>query len=322
MYRRCFSGRRCAALFLSLALVSVSHADEITIKDTRYTGVYVRSTENMYYVQTPDDGKVLSALPSEVAPDSVSITADSAERAAILARWKSNNAGHQRENKVREAMAEAASSEAQAATSPTTLQLKGDGTAAEIRAMRSNGYVPYINLKDVPLGPALTAILRPLGLDYRIYGDIVYVSSPELLRREAPGNMVTRYYHYNGDDTMNKIVLRNPFGVSGFGQTGGFGGGSGGGQAGGFGGGFGQQGGGFFGGQGGGGFGGMGAQGGFGGGQGGGFGGGQGGFGGGGGGGGSDVTGTSNVSQLFSNIDDRMVGEAPATIGGGYYFQK
>jgi hypothetical protein len=33
------------------------------------------------------------------------------------------------------------------------------------------------------------------------------------------------------------------------------------------------------------------------------------------------VTATSNVSELFSNIDDRMVGEAPATIGGGYYFQ-
>ena len=310
MYTAYSSGRRCAALLLTLALPALSPADNITVNDTRYTDVYVRSTDQMYYIQTPDDGKVLCALRREVTPESVSITEDAEVRAAILSRWKSNNTGHVSESRVREAMAQAASSEVQAASAPTTLQLKGDGTATEIRAMRSNGYVPYISLKDVPLGSALAAILRPLGLDYRIYGDIVYVSSPELLRREAPGNMVTRQYAYYGNDTMNKIVLRNPYGVSGMGQTGGFGGQQQG---------FGQQGAGGFGGQGGGFGGGQGT--GFGGGQGGGFGGAQGGgFGGGGGGG--DVTATSNISDLFSNIDDRMVGEAPATIGNGYSFQK
>lgn len=308
------SSRLIASALLALSLPSISPADEITVNGIHYKDVYVRSTEQMYYIQTPDDGKVLSALRKEVAPDSVIITEDAAAREAILARWKSNNPALLRESKVREAMANAASSEAQAASEPTSLQLKGDATAIAMRAMRSNGYVPYIKLTDVPLGSALDGILRPLGLDYRIYGDYIYVSSPELLQREAHGNMVTRQYTYHGNDTMSKIVLRNPFGVVGNAQTTGFGGGVGGQQ--GSGSGFGGQG--SFGG-------GQGGQGSFGGGQGGGgFGGGQqGGFGGGqgGGGGGSDVTATSNISQLFSNIDDRLVGEAPATIGDGYYFQ-
>jgi hypothetical protein len=306
-----FTPRFIAFGLLALAYPTFSPADEITVNGTQYKDVYVRSTAQMYYIQTPDDGRVLSALHREVAPDSVIITEDVGAREAILARWKSNNPAQIRETKVREAMAEAASSEAQAASAPTNLQLKGDAAAFERAAMRSNGYVPYIKLTDVPLGSALDGILRPLGLDYRIYGDYIYVSSPELLRREAQENMVTRSYTYHGNDTMHKVVLRNPFAVSGNAQTSGFGGGLGGQQSSGAG--FGGQSN-FGGGQGG--FAGQGGgQGGFGGGQQGGFGGGQG------GGGGSDVTATSNVSQLFSNIDDRLVGEAPATIGDGYYFQ-
>jgi hypothetical protein len=306
-----FTRRLVTIALLALAFPVLSPADEITVNGTHYKEVYVRSTAQMYYIQTPDDGKVLSALRKEVAPESVVITDDAGTREAILARWKSNNPAQARETKVREAMAEAASSEAQAASAPTNLELRGDAAAFERAAMRSNGYVPYIKLTDVPLGSALDGILRPLGLDYRIYGDYIYVSSPALLQREAQGSMVTRRYTYQGNDTMQKIVLRNPFGVAGNAQTSGFGGGFGGQQSSGAG--FGGQSN-FSGGQG---------SGGQGGGQGGGFGGGQqGGFGGGqGGGGGTDVTATSNVSELFSNIDDRLVGEAPATIGDGYYFQ-
>ncbi len=215
----------CWIAMAVVALPVLCPADEITIKGVRYTDVYIRSTEQMYYIQTPEDGKVLSALRDEVSLDTVVITEDAEARAALLDRWKSNNAGEKQAAKVRDAMAEAASSEAQAASAPTTLQLRGTGVGAEMRAMRSNGYIPYIKLKDVPLGQALDAILRPLGLDYQIYGDIVYVSSPELLRREAQGGMVTRSYTYNGNDTMHKIVLRNQFGVSSIPQMGGLGGG-------------------------------------------------------------------------------------------------
>ena len=304
--------RLVATVLMTMVLPASSPADEIIVNGTHYKDVYIRSTEQMYYIQTPNDGKVLSALHKDVAPGSVTVLEDEVAREAILARWKSNNPAQIRETKVREAMAEAASSEAQAASAPTNLQLKGDAATFERATMRSNGYVPYIKLTDVPLGSALDAILRPLGLDYQIYGDYVYVSSPALLQREAQGNVVTRHYTYYGNDTMHKVVLRNPFGGVGNAQSSGFGGGTGGRQVSGAG----------FGGQGnfGGGQGSFGGQGG--GGQGGGFGGGQqGGFGGGQGGGGSDVTATSNISQLFTNIDDRLVGEAPATIGDGYYFQ-
>lgn len=327
------------ALLVALGLIgafsSAGYADEITVDGVRLSDVFIRSTDAMYYIQTPEDGKVISVDREKVAPDSVRITENEAEREALLAAWKANNPRHREalahEARVQAVIAKAASSESQVREAPT-LQLRGDGTSAEIRAMRSDGYVPYINLKDVPLGSALDALLRPMGLDYRIQGDIVYVSSPAILRREAFEPVQTRYYNYNGNDTMHKIVLRNPFSVTGSAQTfggGGFGGGGfggGGGLGGGGFGGGGLGGGGFGGGGlGGGGFGGGGlGGGGFGGGGGGGFGGGGGGFGGGGGGGGggSDVTAVSNISQLFTNIDDRLVGESPAAIGNGYYIQK
>lgn len=314
--------RAGVTLGLLLAAAGPIAADEITIDGVRHSNVYVRETPSMYYVQTPTDGKVITVMRDAVDPGSVRIETDEAVRTAILEQWKANNPRHQEkqalEARKEDIMAQAASSEA-AGGQITSLQGRGQGVGAEIRAMRSNGYVPYINLKDVPLMSALDAILRPMGLDYRIQGDIVYVSSPEILNREAFEPMETRQYTYHGNDTMHKIVLRNPFSVTGNTQGQSFGGGGGGG---GLAGGFGAVGGSGFGGRGGGG-GVAGGQGGFGGGQGGGFGGqgGGGGFGGqGGGGGGSDVTATSNISELFSNIDDRLVGESPALIGGGGYY--
>ena len=237
----------------------------------------------------------------------------------------------------------------------------------EFYGPKSDGMIPYINLKDTPLGQALKALLRPLGLAYKIEPGFLFVSKPIILQRESFEDVDTRYYELRnaGAETLFKIVLANPFSVSplgggggggfgggqggfgggsqgGFGGSqGGFGGGSGGfgGSSGGFGGGglggggFGGSSGGFggsSGGFGGGGFGGGGlggggfgggGQGGFGGGGQGGFGGGgQGGFGGGGQGGfgggqggGGDVTAVSNISQLFTNISDALVGEIPAT---------
>jgi hypothetical protein len=161
------------------------------------------------------------------------------------------------------------------------------------------------------LSQALDALLRPLGLDYELRDGFLYISSPDRLSREAYEQVESRMYELKqlGADTLPKIVVQNNAQT-----TGGFGGGGfGGGGRGGFGG-VGQS---SFGGSNSGGFG--GGRGGFGGG---GFGGGRGGFGGGGFGGGrgggyggSDVTAISNISQLFTTIDDRLVGEAPAIIG-------
>lgn len=227
----------------------------------------------------------------------------------------------------------------------------------DVYGRKSDGRIPYVNLKNVPLREALLAMLRPLNLDYAVQPGFLWITKPEIIERESFEKVEIRYYELRnaGSDTLFKIVLRNPFGGSGGvggiggGGRGGFGGGGGGFGGGGFGGGgggFGGGGGGFGGGFGGGGssFGGGGGRGGFGGGSsgggfggggssfggggggfggfGGGFGGGQGGFGGGGRGGGGfgggnqgvrDVTSLSNISDLFTNINDALVGETPAS---------
>jgi len=221
-----------------------------------------------------------------------------------------------------------------------------------IYGQKSDGRIPYINLKDVSLRAALQAVLRPLNLDFVIQPGFVWITKPEIILRESFEKIETRYYELRnaGSETLFKVVLRNPLGGTGGGGGGGFGGGGGrggggfggggggfgggGGNSGGFGGGgssFGGGGGGFGGGGGGGSsFGGGGSSfggggGGFGGGNSGGFGGGQGGFGGGqggrggggfGGGGNNntrDVTSLSNISDLFTTINDAIVGEIPAT---------
>ncbi len=202
----------------------------------------------------------------------------------------------------------------------TTVQLTGE--------QATDGIVPYIKLVDVPLRDALKALLRPLNLTYSIQPSFLWISTAEKIRTETFEDLETRIYELRnaGAETLFKIVVINPGGQgqsfgSGGGGQGGFGGGGqggfGGGGQGGFGGG-GQGGGGFggggLGGGGGGGFGGGGGGfGGGGGGQGGFGGGGQGGFGGGGQGGGNIQI--SNLSQLFSSIDDTIVGETPAVIG-------
>ena len=146
---------------------------------------------------------------------------------------------------------------------------------------KSDGIVPYITLKDVTLAEALKALLRPLALAYSVQPGFVWISKPEIIRRESFEEIETRYYELRnaGAETLFKVVLRNRFG--GISQGGGmYGGGMGGGMyGGGMGGGM------YGGGMGGGGY----------------------------GGGGSDVTSLSNISDLFGTIDDTMVGEVPAT---------
>lgn len=90
------------------------------------------------------------------------------------------------------------------------------------------GMIDYINLKNVPLGDALTAILRPLDLAYSIESTFIWISTPEKIRMESFEELETRYYHLNylGNETLFKVVL-NLGELSG--DTGG--GGGGGGQA-------------------------------------------------------------------------------------------
>ncbi len=91
---------------------------------------------------------------------------------------------------------------------------------------KSDGIVPYINLKNVTLAEALQALLRPLGLDYSVQPGFIWVSKPEIIRQETFEPLETRYYELRnaGAETLFKIVLRNRFGAVG-GGMGGYGGG-------------------------------------------------------------------------------------------------
>ena len=158
----------------------------------------------------------------------------------------------------------------------TGVQVSG-ATQDAYYGFKSDGIVPYINLKNVTLAEALQALLRPLGLDYSVQPGFIWISKPEIIRQETFEPLETRYYELRnaGAETLFKIVLRNRFGAVGGAMGGGMGGYGGG--MGGYGGGMGGMGG-MYGGMGG--MGGYGGTGGYGGGMGG-YGGGYGGTGGG-----------------------------------------
>ncbi|OQC04787.1 MAG: Type IV pilus biogenesis and competence protein PilQ precursor [Candidatus Hydrogenedentes bacterium ADurb.Bin101] len=182
----------------------------------------------------------------------------------------------------------------------------------EAYGTKTDGRVPYINLKNVSLAEGLQALLRPLGLDYSVQPGFIWITRPSIIRKESFEKLETRYYELRnaGSETLFKIVLRNTFGGVSGGGYGGMGGGMMGGMGGmgGYGGGMGGYGGGMGGGM-------MDGMGGYGGGMGGGMMGGMGGMRGGMGGGmmgGRDVTSISNISDLFTSIPDIRVGESPA----------
>ncbi len=138
----------------------------------------------------------------------------------------------------------------------------------------TDGQTPHLRLRNVPLRQALKGVLRPMNLDYKVEDGYIRVSTPQRIRTESAEPLETRYY-----DLRSSAADTLPKVVAGnMGGVGGAGG-LGGGLGGGFGGG------------------------------------GLGGFGGGGlAGGGAGGATFSNISQLFSNIDDRLVGEPPAVI--------
>jgi len=270
-----------------------AQADTIVIDGQRHDNVIVRESAAMFYVQDPSTGTVSSVAKDKVRTGDFVRTVDAAERTQLEAAWKAARAKVQPTKRLIEApTASAPAASAERESDRATPQISG----------RSLGRVPYLRLRDVPLGTALDATLRPLGLDYVDAGGFLFIGTPETLARESFERVETRTYTVALDDTMPKIVLRNPAvtasggiangGASGgnFGRQGGFGGG---GRNPGLG------------------------QGGFGGGQRGGR--PQGGFGGGQQGGiqNQDVTAISNISDLFTTIDDRLVGETPAQIGLG-----
>lgn len=273
--------RRTAFIMMALwASGWLCAADSIRLGDKTLDGVYIRESDALYYVQIPWDGTVTVAWKADVQAGDVVITEDSAARAVLLAEWNRRNA-------------ELRGPSPQVVANTASAEAKERGAVAD-RGPRAG----RVKLRNIPLGDALKVTLRPMGLDYRVEPGYIRIGTPRELRSTASEPLETRYYPLQASnaDTLPKVVVQTPsysapgsLGGSGYGSAyGGYGAASGTGaaQMGGYGaaGGYGQ--------------GGMGMQG--------------GGYGMGGGGG-----HFSNISDLFSTIDDRLVGETPAVIGMG-----
>jgi len=302
-------------------------ADSIRVDGETLDDVYINEGAAMYYVLIPDTGTIRNVGKSEIDATDVVISSDRAHRKALLTEWKAAKAARQGQTPGPSAAAErtseqsvqpdaaVASASAPHDDKPKVLRLRGSArngapspgqpeAAYATVGPVTDGYIARVDLKDVPLKQALKATLRSKNLDYAVEGSHLWVSTPQRLRHESFQRRRTRTYRprTTSADTLPKIVVRNPGGrsgptkqISGSGYgygTGGYGvgaGGYGGGRAARYGGGYAS--GGY--GLGGGGFGGYG-----------GYGGGYGG-----------VRQFSNISELFSTIDDRLVGETPAVIG-------
>jgi len=280
----------CSATLL-IACTLPAFADSIIVDGVTHDNVIIRESDARYYVQDPADGSVFIVSKDEAAPDDVTIDSSNEDRDQMHRSWRlerglGEKTSYEWQLKS-ELQAREFSDAAITGSAPTGPSGQDPIVINRDRAM-SDGRVRNIKLDNVPLRAALDAVLRPLGLDYRVEDDYIYVSSPDRLAYEPDDQIVTRIYNYTPQgETLPKIVVQN---------QGGFGAATGGGGAGGFGSG---------GGGGGGGFGGGGA-------------GGGGGFGGGGaGGGGAAGAQFTNISQLFGTIDDTLVGETPAQIGLG-----
>jgi hypothetical protein len=292
-----------------------AYGDSITVGGVEYDHVLVKESPSMYYVQIPAEGRIMTAPKSKVDPATV-VMSDAETRAELESAWKAS--------RNPDGMAATQAPPIQSAPQPSTdaaIVAGGAGAPRPVIEIRdpnprtrnvaasneyvTNGVVPHVKLDNVPLKDALNGMLRPMGLDYQVQDNMIYISTPERLRTTSSEDLQTRYYDLRsaGAETLPKIVMRNPGGYNA--QLGGGGSFGGGGNFGGGGGNFGGGGRNF--GGGGGNFGGGGGN----------FGGGGGNFGGGGFGGGVGVGTFSNISDLFYTIDDRMVGESPAIIGMG-----
>lgn len=310
-------------------------ADTVTSANGVRRGVLVMEGNARYYVLDPNTGTTTSLAKTEVIGEGVQYSPP-AEREALWARWHEtraeiesgtesvhSSAGNTTQDSPSVPSLPVASTPPSAerdrkTESTPVLRLRGNArpytdSARYAGPNATDGVISYVHLQDVPLGTALQAMLRPLNLAYEKREGYLFISTPDRLRRESTESLETRFYSvYDDNEALPKVVVRNPQGAIG-GTTPALGVGTAGGLGG-------------FAGFGAGGFGGFSP--GFGagrgiapnvGGLGVGFGGsGMGGFGFGGVGLGRDVTQISNISDLFSTIDDRLVGETPAVIGTVY----
>ncbi len=319
-----------------LLIGGICAADSITVNGVTYEDVYIRESASRYYVQIPAEGRVISFAKAAVNPEDVVIIGDTLQREQLRLEWLERHAERHETALGREGVADNLSVQADSkAQVENRTNPRGFRDRTQVRARNQalnnggrrvyvgDGTVGRVSLKNVTLGQALNPLLRSSNLDYSVEDGFIWISTPRRIRTESFEELENRSYGLEGAgmvDTLPKIVLRGRVaGRGGYGVGGGYGGRSGGyggygggyGGYGGMGGGYGGRGGGYggrgggYGGMGGG----MGGMGGGYGGMGGGFGGMGGGF-----GGYAVVPHFSSLVDLFTTIDDRLVGEPLAVI--------
>jgi len=66
---------------------------------------------------------------------------------------------------------------------------------------------PKVYVRDIPLGDALMAILKPMGLDYRVLPEFVWVSTPAALQTESFEPVKTRFTVPSGTDKERETFI-------------------------------------------------------------------------------------------------------------------
>ena len=207
----------CVAAALAVSS-GLSVADSITVEGTTYEDVYVRQGGSMYYVALPDEGRVMSFAKSAVDPEAVVLTEDTSQRAALLRQWEERRIARQETAAPRLDIGDADSNKASAvlagrgASAAPAVPEQGYGARAQRNPPAGDGVVGRVSLKNVGLGQALKATLRPLNLDYSVQDNFVWISTPEKIRTESFEELETRTYALRGvgaSDTLPKIVLRH-----------------------------------------------------------------------------------------------------------------
>ena len=69
-----------------------------------------------------------------------------------------------------------------------------EGVPGEGNTYVTDGRIAYINLKNVKLGQALSALLRPLELTYSVQRSFIWISSPDNIAHESFEELETREY--------------------------------------------------------------------------------------------------------------------------------
>ena len=221
-----------STFLVAVILASPCMADAIRVNGTDYQDVVIRESEHRYYIQLPDTGTAFTIAKESIPPEDVRIAIDPERRDRRHAKWLEKNAerrGTPRETaqatspRVRTAPPELGVS-AKPPVDPAPIASVGAHGSPEERATRpegtyvTDGHVSHIRLEDVPLHTALTAALRPLHLDYRVEGNLIWVSTPERLRSEPGATMDTRLYRPQsplGADVLPKVIVSNSGGPQG-----------------------------------------------------------------------------------------------------------